>query len=240
MHIQADLHCHSIASTHAYSTINELAQSAKEAGIRLFALTDHGPAEPDAPHLWHFHNYKILPREICGVPMLRGVEANIVDEDGNLDLNAKELGHMEWVIASLHKPVVPSMTTEACTRTYQRLAKENEAVDVIGHCTTDFFPFDYVPTLKCFKEYNKLVELNESSILYKPGSRQNAYEIFRLCKELEVPIVVNTDCHYCTLIGQVPESMQLLESLDFPERLIFNAEAERVKEWVAKKRNILF
>ena len=41
MHIQADLHCHSIASTHAYSTINELAQSAKEAGIRLFALTDH-------------------------------------------------------------------------------------------------------------------------------------------------------------------------------------------------------
>lgn len=45
MHIQADLHCHSIASTHAYSTINELAQSAKEAGIRLFALTDHGPAE---------------------------------------------------------------------------------------------------------------------------------------------------------------------------------------------------
>ena len=23
MHIQADLHCHSIASTHAYSTINE-------------------------------------------------------------------------------------------------------------------------------------------------------------------------------------------------------------------------
>ena len=154
MHIQADLHCHSIASTHAYSTINELAQSAKEAGIRLFALTDHGPAEPDAPHLWHFHNYKILPREICGVPMLRGVEANIVDEDGNLDLNAKELGHMEWVIASLHKPVVPSMTTEACTRAYQRLAKENEAVDVIGHCTTDFFPFDYVPTLKCFKEYN--------------------------------------------------------------------------------------
>ena len=38
--------------------------------MKLLGITDHGPAMPDAPHLWHFHNYKILPHEICGVQML--------------------------------------------------------------------------------------------------------------------------------------------------------------------------
>lgn len=238
MRIEADTHCHSIASTHAYSTINELAESAKENGVRLFALTDHAPASPDAPHIWHFHNYKILPRKIRGVPMLKGAEANIVDYEGTLDLDERELSALEWVIASFHTPVVHGGTPEQTAHAYQRLARENPLVDVIGHPTTDYFPFDFEPTLKCFKEYEKLVELNESSLQYKKGSARNAREMLLLCKRFEIPIVVNTDCHYCTLIGQVPLAMQMLEELDFPERLVFNASAGRVIEQVERKHGI--
>ncbi|MGL5433343.1 MAG: PHP domain-containing protein, partial [Plesiomonas shigelloides] len=38
-----DTHTHTIASTHAYSTIHDYIEQAKRKGIRLFATTDHGP-----------------------------------------------------------------------------------------------------------------------------------------------------------------------------------------------------
>ncbi len=113
MQIRADLHTHTVASTHGYSTINENAAAAAALGMRLLAVTDHGPAMPDAPHRWHFHNYKVLPREIGGVRMLYGVEANIIDENGTLDMDEKELAFCEWVIASYHTECVHFERTPA-------------------------------------------------------------------------------------------------------------------------------
>ncbi|MDI8993211.1 hypothetical protein MJI20_32400, partial [Salmonella enterica subsp. enterica serovar Anatum] len=41
-------------------------------GIKLFAITDHGPDMEDAPHHWHFINMRIWPRLVDGVGILRG------------------------------------------------------------------------------------------------------------------------------------------------------------------------
>ena len=57
MLIELDTHFHSVASTHAYSTVKEIAHSALENGIKGFAMTDHAPAMPDSPHIWHFRKY---------------------------------------------------------------------------------------------------------------------------------------------------------------------------------------
>ena len=36
-----DLHTHTIASGHAYSTIREMAQAASEKGLKLLGITEH-------------------------------------------------------------------------------------------------------------------------------------------------------------------------------------------------------
>ncbi|SUB17266.1 Probable phosphatase YcdX [Pantoea agglomerans] len=41
-----DLHMHTIASTHAYSTLHDYVTQAKQTGMKLFAITDHGPTWP--------------------------------------------------------------------------------------------------------------------------------------------------------------------------------------------------
>ena len=51
MNFNIDLHSHTIASTHAYSTIGEYVTAAKAKGIVMFANTDHGPAVPDSIRL---------------------------------------------------------------------------------------------------------------------------------------------------------------------------------------------
>lgn len=62
-----DLHMHTVASTHAYSTLSDYIAQAKQKGIKLFAITDHGPDMEDAPHHWHFINMRIWPRVVDGV-----------------------------------------------------------------------------------------------------------------------------------------------------------------------------
>ena len=196
MLIEADLHCHSIASSHAYSTVKEMAEAAAEKGVKAFALTDHAPSMPDAPHVWHFHNLHVLPEEICGVRVLKGVEANIMSFDGNIDMNDFDLKDIEWVVASCHIPVIKPGSVEENTNAYIKLIKNNRAVDAIGHCTTRNYPVDFEKIAGVCKEYNRFIELNESSLTYKPGSRENAFELLKICKKMETNIVVNTDAHY--------------------------------------------
>ena len=234
MNIIADMHTHTLASTHAYSTITENCRSAAEKGIRIVAMTDHYGDMPDSPHLWHFENLKILPRTICGVTVLKGVEANIINDEGELDMPRKTLESLEWVVASMHRQVYKPTTPENHTRAYINTAKDSK-VDVIGHCTTDFFPIDYEKCIKAFKEYDKLVEINESSILYKKGSRKNTYEVLRLCKKYKVPVVLDSDGHFCELIGVVTNALEIVNEVGFPQELVINADFDRLKDHICRR-----
>jgi putative hydrolase len=62
-----DLHMHTLASTHAYSTVHDYIAAAVRKHIRLIAITDHGPEMVDAPHPFHFNNLRVLPRVVDGV-----------------------------------------------------------------------------------------------------------------------------------------------------------------------------
>lgn len=44
--MKTDLHTHTIASGHAFGTIWENARAAKDKGISVLAITDHGPSVP--------------------------------------------------------------------------------------------------------------------------------------------------------------------------------------------------
>lgn len=239
MHISADMHTHTIASTHAYSTILENANYAKSIGLKALAITDHTQGMPDSPHIWHFHNLRALPRILNGVEIIKGAEVNVVDYDGTLDLLENELKPLEWIIASMHKYCIEPTTVEAHTNAYIQLSK-NPYIDVIGHPTTDTFLFDFEKGLRAFKEYDKLVEINESSIMNKRGSAKNTVEILKLCKRLEVPIIINSDAHFCQLVGETPIALKMLSDLDFPENLVANAEWEPLKARISKKHPNIF
>lgn len=239
MLITADLHTHTVASTHGYSTVKEIAEEAASKGLTAVAITDHTPASTDGPHLWHFHNlHKAIPRELMGVKLIYGAESSIIDYDGNIDFPHEECAALDWIIASFHKDMLAPGTFEQHTNMYLRLA-ENYDVDVIGHCATVVCPFDYEKCLKKFKEYGKLVEINESTILWK-NTRENYREIIRICKKYEIPIVINTDAHFCGIVGDVSESEKLIEELDFPKSLILNADWDKLYSYIQSRHGKIF
>ena len=237
MNIAVDTHTHTLASSHAFSTIRENAEAAAEAGLAAVCMTDHTPALPDAPHIWHFDNLHILPRKICGVTIIRGAEVNIMDADGSIDLAEANMKDVEWIVASMHSPCITPAAAEAQTSAYLGVAK-NPRVDVIGHPGSGKYPFDYERCVRAFKEYGKLVEINENALRSQQESPANYTALARLCMKHEVPVVVSSDAHYCGQIGRTLLACRLLEDVGFPERLVLNADKDRFFAFIRGKRGL--
>ena len=235
MKIVADTHMHTIACDHAYSTLNEMVLAAAEKGLKFVAITEHGIKIPDAPHIWHFHSMiKTIPNILHGVVVLKGCESNIINYDGKLDMPEELISKLDWVIASYHQPTINPSTIEDHTKGWIEVAK-NPDVDVIGHSGDSKYEYDFERTIKVFKEYNKIVEINSYSSISREGSQKNCIEIAKMCKKHEVNIVVNSDAHFHTWVGEHTLALKMLEEIDFPERLIINSDYDRFLEIARQK-----
>ena len=196
MNIIADTHTHTLMSGHAHSTLLENIQAAKQKKLRFLAVTDHTGLMPGSPDESYFTcMWSTMPDEYEGVYLLRGCEANILDETGKLDISDSVLDRLEWVIASIHSYLTKPMDSQRHTKLWLNIAA-NPRVDVIGHCGEEQFSFDYETVIKAFAEYGKIVEINASSYRARPSSRKNCQKIAKLCAQYGVPLVVSSDAHF--------------------------------------------
>lgn len=233
LHIAADFHCHTIASVHAYSTLRENISAAKVKGLQALAVTDHGIGCPDSPPLSYFDNLTSLPEQVDGLRLLKGVEANIMNHEGLLDMPERTLRKLELVIASYHTTCVRPGTEEEHTRSYLRLA-ENPYVDIIGHAGSAEFAFDYERVVPVLGKAGKIFEINAHTFLCRKKSVQNCKKIALLCKKHHIPVLVNSDAHSEFELASCGPALEMLEEIDFPEELIINTCWERVEEYLQK------
>ena len=235
MKIIADTHCHTIASSHAYSTLMENVHEAKAQGLYAIAITDHARTMPSPPGTWYFENFNVIPKSIEGVNVLRGIEANVLNSEGNLDLpDLKGKFKFDWIIASIHDIAFKgNKSFDECTKTWLKIA-ENPLVHVIGHSGLPDYLYDYEKVIPVFGEKGKLVEINNSSFKIRKGSHENCKKIAIICKKYKVPIVVNSDAHFCMQIGRFEKAIDMLEEIEFPEELIVNSSNERFNAYLNK------
>lgn len=229
--LAADFHCHTVASTHAYSTITELAATAAKRGLKAIACTDHGIGIPDAPHLWHFLNMRILPAHIEGVRVFRGVEANVMDAQGRLDMPEEALNRMEIVVASMHSGVMPA---GECTQAWLAVA-DNPHVHIIGHSGSPQYPYDYERVIPVFGKKGKLVEINENTFTVRQDYVANCRRIAEICKKAGVRVIVDSDAHYHDQLGRGSRSLAMLREIGFPPSLIVNGSEETLRAYLNEK-----
>ncbi len=229
-----DMHTHTISSGHAYSTLHENVQFAKKHGIKILGLSDHGPDMPGGPALYYFDNLKVIPKEIDGVRILKGMEANIRDINGNLDeLDPVALPRMDYLIASLHAPCIKSSSKEDNTKAILN-AMDKEKVKIIGHPDDSIYPLEYESIVKKAKEKNILLEVNNSSLspnTFRKGARENIKEYLNLCKKHQVKIIMGTDSHICYDIGIFKYAEEIIEECDFPKELVINYWEDQIIEF---------
>jgi putative hydrolase len=235
MPFPVDTHTHTVASSHAYSTIGEYVAEARRKGIRLFANTDHGPALPDAPHPWHFGNLKVIPRVIDGVGVLRGIEASVLGVEGHLDLPEDAVDRLDLVLASLHEPVFQPATRAEHTRAVVN-AMRGGRVDIVGHLGNPSFPIDVEVVARAAVEHGVALEINNSSLgVSREGSGPGCHAVAEAARDLGAFLVMGSDAHFAAAMGEFAAALALLEEVKFPAERILNASPGALLDFLERR-----
>lgn len=232
-----DIHTHTIASGHgSTATITDMAKAAAAHGLKLLGISDHGPATPGGGKPSYFRSLAHAPKKRLGVEMLYGAEANILDNEGTLDLENDILEHLDYVIASIHKPVKKPGTIEENTAAYIA-AMKNPYVCIIGHCDDVKYPVDYPAVVQAAIEHHVLLEINNSSLSpegYRGDTRFNDLMILNLCMHYHYPVILASDSHGSGHVGDVSCALELAKKAELPEQLILNYSARELKCFLSR------
>lgn len=219
-----DLHTHTVASNHAYSTLIENIFAAKAKGLKYLGVSDHAPKMPDAPHIFYFSNLRVIPPIIEGIRILKGAELNILNYNGDIDLDERTLEGLDYAIASLHIPCYKNLGIEGNTQALIN-AMKHPKVKIIGHPDDSRYPLDYKRVAEAAKANQVLLEVNNSSLLptsSREGGRECYLELLPYCIKYQVPIIIGSDAHFIDKIGAYENALALLEEVQFPKELIVN------------------
>lgn len=235
MKLVVDTHTHTISSGHSYSTLQENAREAGLIGLEAIAMTDHGPSLLGAPTLVHFWNLRVIPEFIHGVRIMKGAEVNIIDYSGGLDIPDELLSRLEFVNASFHDITIVQKTVEEHTNG-MICALKNPYVDAVAHPGNQLFQVDIDRVVKAAAEYNKLIEINNSSFNVRKGCEANCIEFVKKCKRYGVRITCGSDAHICFDVGKFDKVLPILIEADMPEELVISTSLEKMEGYLKERR----
>ena len=228
----SDMHTHSIASGHGtVCTISEMVKKAAQQKLKLLGITDHGPATMAAGTPSYFRNLSICPRKRFGVEVLYGIELNILDTEGHVDLEEELLSRLDYAIASMHAQNYRSKSRKENTLAYIN-AMKNPHIKILGHCDNPHYPVDYEALAVCAKKHQVLFEINEASLApygYRGDTTANNREILRCCAKYQVPVVLSSDSHGADHIGDFTYAAEFVHQAMFPQNLIYNNQIPKLK-----------
>lgn len=248
---KCDVHTHTLASRHAYSTITENVAAARAAGLELLGSADHLSdmlyPEQTIRNFQHFLNMTVWPRVWDGLIVLRGAEVDIKTLDGGLfgqdiecptsivgrvykqdkPLFERLTDNLDYLVASVHAPMFTEGASIEQTTGMYIGALENPKVFILGHTGRAGVPFDIDEVLACAREKHKLIELNEHSLQGSGRERhlRTCRQIAERCAELGVGVSVSTDAHIASAIGHAPCVASMLDEIHFPEELVMTRSA---------------
>lgn len=232
-----DPHIHSLSSGHAsQSTITDLAKKASSIGLRMIGITDHGPATMNSGKASYFRNLAYAPKKRCGIDILYGVELNILDKEGTVDLDDDILRNLDYAIISMHLPTYKSGSVEENTFAYIN-AMKHPKVKIVGHPEDVKFPVDFEALIVAAKHYGVAIEINNSSLSpagYRGDVRENVQTVLQLCKKYNHPVVLSSDSHGAKHVGDFTYSLEMVKEMDFPDSLILNYSVKSFKSFIEK------
>jgi len=230
MKFEADLHVHTIASGHAFSTVADNVQIAAKKGLKLIAITDHGPNMPDGPHPYYFYNMRVLPKSYLGVEILKGVEANIIDEKGNIDIPEDLAKKLDLVLAGFHPYCSPSGTVVENTKAMIN-AINNPLIDMIVHPGNPGFQIDPTEIVLACKDRGTLLEINNNSLGVtgsRAGSYHNCLTIAEKAAEHGIKVAIGSDAHWSEQVGNFPLATELVSKVGLKESQVINTSVQEI------------
>ena len=228
-----DIHTHTLASGHAYGTIREMAQAAQERGLALLGFSEHAPGIPGTMDPFYYCNLQAIPRTLYGVELLHGCEINVLN-DGTLSLEQKYIDRLDYGIAGIHTPCYQDEGREKNTDNLISCMKHPK-IFFVSHPDDGRSALDYDRLTSAARTYHVALEVNNSSLIKKErrlNCVQNYETMLRLCMQRRVPVIVSSDAHDPSQVGEFALAREFLERTGFDEDLVLNTSVEKFKRFI--------
>lgn len=195
--ILGDLHMHTVESD-GKNTILEMAEAAKQRGLKYIAITDHSKSTfvarglDEKRLLNHIKEIDKANGTMKGIRILKGCECDI-KPDGSLDFDDEILAQLDVVVVSVHSKM--GMPRDEMT---ERVIKafSNPYAHIFGHPSgrilkrRDPYQIDMEKIMKAALKYKVALELDSYP------DRLDLNDIYcKMAKEKGVKVVIDTDSH---------------------------------------------
>lgn len=249
--IKADLHTHTIASGHAFSTVLENMANAKSAGMDYIAVTDH--YYHDGTKIDRLNEvHRMISADRCsdrymGITVINGGEFNIYHYSGMFS-NKELLKRVKWRLLGLHDWFLERQIPEYNMKEIKALFIESiltmndwgipptaiahieRGLSGISDYSNDTLISTMETILRFTKAYNLYMEVNESS-----AKNKNLQDIMRIwikmAKENGNKICLGSDAHFALHVGHFDNAIALLNEVDYPKELILNCDRTALNQF---------
>ena len=242
MILLGDYHTHTKYSRygHGKGTVLENASVASAKGLKQIAITDHGFNHPvfgvRRKDIEDLKEDILNAKEVSGVDILLGIEANLTSLNGDVDLNEEDLETFDIILMGHHKFVIGNrkyidtfqlQCTNGIARIFtpsaERISKNTTSflkaidkypIDIITHLNYGA-PTDTLAVARTAREKGVYIELNGKRINFTDQ------EIITMANE-GVKFVINSDAHSPDKVGESNAALNLIYRLGIPTSMIAN------------------
>ena len=241
MKLFGDYHTHTVF-THGKGTIEENVLAARKKGLKQIAITEHG-----FDHTTYgitrgqFNEMRVEIAKVSDkyddIDIFCGIEANLLNPKGELDIELKERKVFDVLVVGFHKGTrigslknffqffVPNVlgigryskkVIARNTQSYIKAIKKYN-IDILAHLNANGCIVDPVAIATVAKEYDTYIELNGKRINFTPA------EIEGMVKT-GVKFVVSSDAHRPSRVGENHEALNIIEKYNIPLKQVVNVD----------------
>lgn len=263
--IIADFHVHSISSLHAYSSVKENIECAKNNGIKYISITDHVYLDGSDLNIKNEVNrIKYLSQNVNeyekDIIVIGGAEFNLGHEvlySKVVTSNEKMIRNpwfylrkIPWRPIGLHSWFV-DRDKLTCDDVFMLFKESVLNYNAFAHIERELHKIDkakhgsvLTPDIKNLlerivilaKENNIYLEVNESSLRNNEGGGAERLKYWlSIAKENGNKISMGTDSHYCMGVGLFSLSIKMLNEVEYQKDLILNCNESMIKELIGEK-----
>ena len=212
-----DFHVHTMYSD-GVGTAAAMVEAAEARGLEAIALTDHGPElsvgtprEKLTPMLQDIK----LAQEDAGIPVLAGIEANVVDEGGTIDVDEEFIGKLDILLMGIHRLGEARDPVEFARDYLGRATRaiERHKIDVLAH--PFYFHRDLVPHLlpEDLENFVRTAAGRGAAMEINMKYGGPDEEFLRLCLREGVKLSIGTDAHTVGEVGRVDWALGVLRRI---------------------------
>lgn len=235
--IFGDYHTHTRASD-ATGTVRSNVENAVLNQMKEIAITEHGPRNLGIHMTWDkYMNQKKeieqIQKEFSDIKIYFGVEADILNHEGQLDVTEEQKESFELIVAGFHRFAMPysykdffnyylngyfsfmikpsKSVIKDNTRAMINAVKKNK-IDVLAHIN-NYSIVDPVEVAKVCADYGTYMELNSKHIDLSVNDFENMLKT-------EVQFIANTDAHRSERVGDFTRVAAYLNNYEIGDRLV--------------------